>query len=156
MGKNGDAGEFWVILTGALTVLGLILIFPFFGKTKALAEDLTDYHICRDGNIGVVKTRVQLFDWVIAEQGVRYCKTEKIKVTSGKEYETIAKKMSLCWNEYLEGKEELFDTKSANYCAFCSVLEFDDKNKKLNELSKYLDNNKELSSGKTYMGCLQN
>ena len=154
MSNKRAAQAFWIVIVGVLTVVGLLLLFPLFSKTKALSEDLTDYHICKDGNIGIAKTRVKLFDWVIAEQGVKYCRTERVKVPSGKEYETIAKKMTLCWDMYLEGKEELFSTQDANYCAFCSVLEFEDKNKKLNELTKYLSDTKIPGSEKKYMGYL--
>jgi hypothetical protein len=91
---------------------------------------------------------------VIAEQGIKHCRTERVKISKGKEYETIAKKMALCWSQYLEGKEELFETKDANYCAFCSVLEFEDKNQKLNSLLKYLNENVEKSSGKKFIDYL--
>ena len=154
MKNKGAAQAFWIVIIGALTVLGLILLFPLFGKTRALAEDLTDYHKCRDGNIGVVKTRFEVFDWVIAEQGVKHCRTERVKISAGKEYETIANKMALCWSQYLEGKEALFKTEDNNYCAFCSVLEFEDKNKKSNGLLKYLNDNIEKSSGKKYIDYL--
>ncbi|MBI2658672.1 hypothetical protein HYX05_01035 [Candidatus Woesearchaeota archaeon] len=154
MSDKGAAQAFWMVLIGALTIVGLLLLFPLFSKTKALSGELTDYHICKDGNIGIVKTRVKLFDWVIAEQGVKHCRTESVNVPSGKEYENIAKKMSLCWDMYLEGKEELFSTQDANYCAFCSVLEFEDKGKKLNELTKYLSDTKIPGSERKYMDYL--
>src|SRR3989344_5619443 len=154
MNKEGAAQGVLIVIIAALTVIGLILLFPLFGKTKTLSEDITDYQICKDGNIGVAKTRLKLFDWVIAEQGVKHCRTERVKVSSGKEYETIAKKIALCWDEYLEGKQEIFETKDNNYCAFCSVLEFEDKSKKLNELSKYLSDTKIAGSEKKYMAYL--
>ena len=154
MTKKSAAQAFWIVLIGALTIIGLLFIVTLFGKTKALAEDLSDYHICRDGNIGVVQTRINLKGWVVAEQGVKHCKTEQVNVPSGKEYEAIAKKMALCWDMYLNGKEELFPTSNGNYCAFCSVLDFEDKNKKLNSLSKYLSENKVKSSDTSYMQYL--
>ena len=143
-----------MIIMAAFTVIALIFLLSFLGETKTFSENLADYQICKDGNIGVVKTRVKLFDWVLAEQGVKHCKTEKVQVPKGKEYETIAKKMALCWDEYLEGKEELFETKGANYCAFCSILEFEDKSKKLTGLSKYLSDTKISGSGQTYLKYL--
>ena len=154
MGKKGYSEVTLVAVFAVLAILGLVFILPLFGKTKAYAENLTDYRICKDGNRAVVLTRLKAFDWVIAEQGVKHCKTEKVKVQTGKEYEAIAKKMAQCWDQYLEGKEELFETQDNNYCAFCSVLEFEDKTKKLNELSKYLVNNKLLNSEETYIGYL--
>ena len=154
MRKKGAAQAISIIIVAALAVIGLVLLFPLFGKTKTVSEDITDYQICKNGNIGVVKTRVKLFDWVIAEQGVKHCRTERVKVSSGKEYETIAKKMALCWDEYLQGKEPVFITEDNNYCAFCSVLEFDDKSKKLNELSKYLSDTKMPGSENKYMQYL--
>lgn len=154
MKKRAASQAIWVLIVGALTLIGLFFISTLFGKTKDISEDITDYRICKDGNRGIVQTRLEAFDWVIAEQGVRHCKTERVTVASGKEYETIAKKMALCWDEYLEGKEKIFETQDANYCAFCSVLEFEDKNKKLNQLSKYLNENKLKGSEKTYLEYL--
>lgn len=138
-------------MMAAITIIGLLFTINLFGKTKEVSEDLVDYHICREGNLGVVKTRFQAFDWVLAEKGVQHCKTEQVKIKNDKEYETIAKKMALCWDEYLEGKENVFQTQDANYCAFCSVLEFEDKNKKLNGLSKYLIETNYQAAGKSYM-----
>ena len=144
----------WVIMLAAITILGLLFTVNLFGKTQEVAQDLTDYHICRDGNIGVVNTRFQVFDWVVAERGVKHCKTEQATVKKGKEYETIAKKMALCWDEYLNGKENVFGTQDAKYCAFCSVLGFEDKNKQLNGLTKYLIETNYQPAGKSYMEYL--
>lgn len=155
MTNKAASQVFWIIITAVILTLGLILLFPLFGETKNLAEDLTDYRICKDGNLAMVKTRIKFFDWVVAEQGVKHCKTERVKIRAGNEYEAIANKMALCWDSYLEGKEEVFETNDANYCAFCSILEFEDKNKKLNDLSKYLANNRPKGKEqKTYIEYL--
>ena len=151
MDKEAVAQGFWIIMLAAITIIGLLFTLNLFGKTKDVSETLVDYHICREGNRGVVKTRFQVFDWVLAEKGVKHCKTEQVKVKKDKEYDTIAKKMALCWNEYLEGKEAVFKTQDANYCAFCSVLEFEENNKQLNGLSKYLIETKYQPTGKSYM-----
>lgn len=153
MNNKGVSEGMWFAMVGILTILSLLFISQLFGKTKEASEDLTDYRICKDGNRGIIQARLKLLgDWVIAEKGIKHCRTEPVNVKKGQEYETIAKKMSLCWDEYLEGKEALFKTKDNDYCAFCSVLEFEDKNKKLNQLSKYLSNNKASATGeKTYM-----
>ena len=154
MKKKAAAQTLWIVVVAVLTIIGLLIIFPLFTKTKEISEDITAYRICKDGNSGVVLTRVKLMNWVIAEQGVKHCRTERVKIPSGKEYESIAKKMSSCWDQYLEGKEEIFETQDANYCAFCSVLEFDDKTKKLNGLTKYLVENKLPNDDRTYMSYL--
>lgn len=155
MNKKADSQTMWMVVIAIITVISLLILLPLFNKTKEISEDVTAYRICKDGNRGVVFTRVKLLNAVIAEQGVKHCRTEKVKVPSGKEYETLAKKMASCWDQYLEGKEEVFETKDANYCAFCSVLEFEDKTKKLNGLTKYLVE-KKLSTAdeRTYMSYL--
>ena len=154
MDKRADAQGMWIAIVAALVVLGAVLLFPLFWETKTISENLVDYEICKKGNLGVVKTRLEVFDWVVAEQGVKHCRTEQVKVPKEKEYETVAKKMALCWEQYLEGKEAVFSTKDANYCAFCSVLEFKDKDKRLNGLSSYLVDNKPALSDKSYMEYL--
>lgn len=152
--KGVSADAFWLVMVAILTIIGILFIFPFIKETKEISEDLTDYHICRDGNIAVVKSRVKLLDWVVAEQGVKHCRTERVKVSKDKEYETIAKKMALCWDMYLQGKEEVFETEDASYCAFCSVLEFENKEKSLNELTGYLADNYVPSTETKYIKYL--
>ena len=152
--KRAAAQIFWVLMIAGITIIGLLFTVNLFGKTKELSKDLTDYEICRDGNYGVAHSKFKVFDWVVAEQGVKHCRTEQVPVPKGKEYETITKKMVICWDEYLQGKEPVFETKDNNYCAFCSVLEFEDKDQKLSGLSAYLASNKPLGSGKTYLNYL--
>jgi hypothetical protein len=59
------------------------------------------------------------------------CYTDYITVKS-KDDETVKRRiadaMALCWDQYGQGKGELFDTRDNNYCAICSQLTF--KNKK--------------------------
>ncbi|MBI4453238.1 hypothetical protein HY636_01200, partial [Candidatus Woesearchaeota archaeon] len=100
-----------------------------------------DYEICRFSNFENAKQRLKLYNQnLIGTTAKKYsnkCKTEYLVVPKGKELEIIAKKMAGCWDQYLEGKEELFETETDNYCAFCSVLTFEDK-KQLTGLTNYL------------------
>lgn len=53
----------------------------------------------------------------------------------------IARAMAECWSMYGEGREEIFDTADAQFCAVCSRMEFEHP-QKLNGFTRYLaDNN---------------
>lgn len=152
--KGVSSDAFLLVILAIIAVISIIFIFPLIREMGNVSEDLSNYHICRDGNIASVKSRVKLFDWVVAEQGVKHCRTERVNVPTGKEFETISKKMVQCWDMYLNGKEEIFQTQDANYCAFCSVLEFDDKGKSLNGLTGYLADNYVPATGEKYLQYL--
>lgn len=125
-------------IVALIVVIGFALIYLVWLKDfRIFAEGLEDYEICRFSNIENAKLKLKLSNQVIAERKGNKCKTEYIDVPKGKEIETTAKKMAGCWDQYLEGKEELFETESDNYCAFCSVLTFEDK-KQLKGLTNYL------------------
>jgi len=138
MPKKAYATGVWVVLAAVIALAGFLILARFIGRIGEDTENLADYRTCLDGNRLAVQTRAKIMGHVFAEQGVKHCKTERVKVKAGSEYGTIAKKMGICWDMYLQGKEELFETKDSNFCAFCSVLEFEDKTKRLYGLTKYL------------------
>jgi hypothetical protein len=45
----------------------------------------------------------------------------------------VADEMKLCWDDFKQGKAELFD-ESAVFCSVCSIIDFDHKEKRLNFL----------------------
>ena len=131
MHKRSEISDgIWVVLSAIIAVVGLLLLFPLIGETKEVTESLTDYQICKDGNLLKAKNKIKAIDWINKEEGVNHCTTQQVLVPKDKEYETITKNMALCKDQFLLGTEEVFPSKDANYCAFCSVLEFEDQSKK--------------------------
>jgi hypothetical protein len=65
----------------------------------------------------------------------------------------IADKMVECWDQYGQGKSELFDTKDNNYCVVCSRLSFDKKTE-LENFTSFLDHNIAPYKKMTYLEYL--
>ena len=137
--KKSEMG-FELIVTLAVVIGFAIIYFVWLKDYRIFGEKLTDYEICKFSNLENAKLKLKIINQVAAERKGAIgnkCKTEYANVPKGKELDTIAKKMAGCWDQYLEGKEDLFETEDNNYCAFCSVLTFEDK-KQLTGLTNYL------------------
>ena len=119
-----------------ITIAGALVYFVWLKEVKIFGENMTDYAICKNSNIANAEMKLKIDNQVIAERRGNKCKTEYIDVPKDKELKFIAKQMAGCWDMYLEGKTELFDTDDGNYCAICSRLTFKDK-KQLTGLTKY-------------------
>ena len=138
------------VIVLAITIAGALVYFLWLNEVKTFGEDFTDYAICKNSNIANAKMKLKIDNQVIEERRGNKCKTEYVDVPKDKELEFVAKKMAGCWDMYIEGKEELFDTEDNNYCAICSVLTFKDK-KQVSGLTKYLMEKKAPNQGgKTY------
>jgi len=155
--KSSSYGfEFLVVL--AITIAAAVLYFIWLGDVKDFAESAEDHTICKNSNIenAKLKLKIPATNQVITERSGNKCRTEYLTVPKGKETDVTAKKMAQCWDMYLEGKEELFDTEDNNYCAVCSVLTYKDT-KQIDGLTQYLLTQKgPLTRGKTYYHYMTN
>lgn len=147
--KKADSTGMKFVIALIITVAFALIYLLWLKDFRIFGENLEDYTICKNSNIENAKLRLKINNQVIQERKGNKCKTEYITVPKDKELEFVAKKMSLCWDIYLEGKEELFETEDNNYCAFCSVLTFKDK-KQLNGLTNYLIEHQAPTQGKSY------
>ena len=119
MHKRSEISDvIWVVLSAIIAVVGLLLLFPLIGETKEVTESLTDYQICKDGNLLKAKNKIKAIDWINKEEGVNHCTTQQVLVPKDKEYETITKNMALCKDQFLLGTEEVFP----NSCPFCAPI----------------------------------
>ncbi len=137
-----------VIVVLVITILFAVIYLVWLKDYRIFGENFVDYNICKDSNIESANLKLKISNQIITERKGNKCKTEYTEVGAGKEFQTIAKKMSGCWDMYLEGKEELFDTEDGTYCAICTVMKFKDK-KEFSGFTKYLMEHK-TPSGKTY------
>ena len=147
--KKADSLGFQFIVVLAITIIFAFMYLFWLNDFRIFGENLGDYTICKDSNIENAKLKLKIDNQVIQERKGNKCKTEYLNVPKGKELEQTAKKMAACWDIYLEGKEELFDTEDNNYCAICSVLTFEDK-KQVSGLTKYLTEHDAPGKGKKY------
>ena len=125
-------------------IVAIVFVLIFFVWLRGIGEDLGDYTICKASNIENAKLKLKIgvpilgVNQVITERIGNKCQTEYLDVPEEQEKFLIAKKLAACWDRYLEGKERLFDKEDNNYCAICTVLDFEDKNKKITDLTSYL------------------
>ena len=141
---------FQVIVVLVIAIAFALIYFFWLGDYRESGENLSDYQICKSSNFENAKLNLKIDNWAIQERSGNKCKTEYLKVPKEQELNLIARKLAECWDQYLEGRETLFDTEDNNYCAMCSVLTFEDK-KELKGLTSYLmDNAAPGTGGKKY------
>ena len=148
-----EALQFVVIFI--VIIAAAIVYFVWLKDFRIHAENLEDYTICRNSNLENAKLRLKIDNQVLQERIGNKCRTEYVTVPKRKELDIITKKMARCWDMYLEGKEELFETQDNNYCAICSVLEFEDE-KELTGLTDYLIEHEAPGKNKKYMEYFNN
>lgn len=150
--KKAVTMGFKVIVVLILVIVFAFIYFFWLRDYRAYGENLSDYQICKSSNYenAKMKLKIPTSNYVIDEKTSNKCKTEYLTVPKDKELDFIAKKLAVCWDMYLEGREELFDTQDNNYCAMCSVLTFEE-NKELKGLTSHLMSKKvPWELGKTY------
>ena len=138
--KNGFIGLQVIIIL--IVLIGFTIIYFFWLKdVRTTGDNLADYTICKNSNLENAKLKLKIKNQVIDERVGNRCKTEYLKVPKDQELNFMAKKLASCWDQYLEGKELLFETRDNTYCVVCSVLYFDDKDKEISDFSSYLFEN---------------
>ena len=138
--KNGFIGLQVIIIL--IVLIGFAIIYFFWLKdVRTTGDNLADYTICKNSNLENAKLKLKIKNQVIDERVGNRCKTEYLKVPKDQELNFMAKKLASCWDQYLEGKELLFETRDNTYCVVCSVLYFDDKDKEISDFSSYLFEN---------------
>lgn len=120
---------FQVIAAVAIGLFVLALLSLYLQTSKIGLRDISDSSICKQS----VKMNARLrFDKLITETEIK-CPTLFIelnsKQTNNEEavFRTLALALSDTWNEFLEGKEEVFNTATEDYCVVRRVIEFDGK-----------------------------
>ena len=154
--KKATSMGFRFLVVLVVTMVFVLIYLMWLKDYRIFGSNLADYTICKNSNIenAKLKLKIPLSNELLDERKGNKCRTEYITIAKDKELQTISKKMAQCWDMYLEGKERLFETEDNNYCAICSVLEFEDK-KKLTGLTDYLTKQPAPNQGgKTYFQYL--
>jgi len=157
MDKKGTSVgiQFLVVLIAAL-IFGFALLL-LMKQFSIFGENLADYTICKQSNLANAKLKLKIGNQALNEPTQNKCKTEYVTVKKGMEIKTISKRLALCWDEYLEGKEDIFETGDNTFCAICAVLSFEDK--KIisgEELTNYLVKTNVPQKGISYYQYLTN
>lgn len=150
MNKKADKTltQFLVVLV--ITVAAGLLLLILISKLSDTAIGISDYSVCKESNLANAKLKLKITNQVILDRQGNKCTTEYVKAPKGKEIPFITNKMASCWDMYLEGKEELFETKDNTYCAFCSVIDFEANSQPISGLTNYLATKEAPQKGMTY------
>jgi hypothetical protein len=135
--KKAESIALRVIVVLVIAIAFALIYFTWLKDYRTSGENLSDYQICKISNFENAKLKLKIGNYAIQERSGNKCKTEYLEVPKNQELNLIARNLARCWDQYLEGKETLFDTEDNNYCAICSVLTFEDK-KELNGLTSYM------------------
>tara|TARA_Y100000310_G_C20701313_1_gene830193 strand:+ start:1343 stop:2269 length:927 start_codon:yes stop_codon:yes gene_type:complete len=136
--------QFIVVL---VVVIAFAMIYFFWLKDfRITGENLSDYTICKNSNLENAKGKLKADNLAYQERRGNKCKTEYgVVVPEGQELNVIARNLAGCWDQYLEGQEELFKRgegflrpEDNMFCAICSVLEFEDNDNEITDLTSYL------------------
>lgn len=154
--KKG-AGFFNVLMYILVALLVLTIIIYLYVAFKTGSEKQIEKEACKRSVQGasMFKLRisgVQLIDDLGRAVPLK-CYTQYNTVAAGKETQAISYALYNCWNQFNQGRSEIFDTKNNNYCVVCSRLEFDKKTK-VTGLTGYLIDTKIPGRKETYFEFL--
>ena len=131
--------HFRIVVTLVVTLLVLAIMLLFYHDFGQHTYDVAKREQCKN-SVRANAMRIEAMgDDLRNSLGERVqvnCRTEYKKVKKGEENETVANEMAKCWDMYLQGEKQLFDTTDNNYCVVCSVLKFETD--EVRGFSKYL------------------
>ena len=141
----------WIIFALIVTVV----IMFFFKDTIVSGNEIANKEICKSSiqmSSNKLKEEIEgLFD-PYGNAAQIECSTEYINYDEDDPEvvkRIIANKMYDCWDMYLEGEKELFETKDGAYCAVCSRLTFEE-DVKINQFMLFLRETKIPTREDTY------
>ncbi len=114
-----------VTVAAILSIIVLILILAFIKTADEGTRDIIDKQTCRQS---VEANAFFRYDKLTMKTDIN-CPTKFIKSSANKKnivFETLALAMSDTWDEFLMGKQEIFDTSTQNYCVIRRVVQFDE------------------------------
>ncbi|MFW6311947.1 MAG: hypothetical protein ACOC1K_06910 [Nanoarchaeota archaeon] len=155
MKKGEIAREFLGRLIIIMLVLSIVLVFV--NKWQDATNDAARATNCKasvKANAALHLKGVELSKRINEVN----CPTQEIVIEKKTEDEEIkriiADSMAECWDMYGEGKLELFGDEGI-YCAVCSYIEFEEKDKEIEGFYEYLQKQKMSNSKLTYQEFLQ-
>ncbi len=141
------SGKF--VLSLVLILIILVVMIVFRNQLFAETESTIPKDICKQSvynNYLLAKT-LKVFGADVK------CPTQYVKIDNSDEQTAkreLAKKMYDCWDQFGEGKLQLFSDETGVFCAVCHDITFTDKSKKINGFLEYLATTTIPLSTKTY------
>jgi hypothetical protein len=148
--KNAQLGEKFIVVL-VLILIFLVVMLVFQDRVFKLREEGATKDICKAS----VMKHVMARQWGINFVDDINCPTQRIKIPDS-DKEAVKKKvagaMYDCYDEFLQGKYELFSAQGENnYCVICHVISFDNKMEiPVSEFADYLARTKIEGTNATY------
>ena len=148
---------FQIIAAFTIAIFGFLLILGFLGKTNVALRDISDSNICETS---VRINSAARFEGLSFDTDLK-CPTLFIELDESRSnnkyvvFKTLALAMSDTWKEFLEGKEEVFNSDTQNYCVIRRVIELKGTTKH-EGFFEYLVTNNIPDVKKTYYNYLTN
>ena len=109
-----------------LGVISIIFILVYYQTVRTTTEDLALNTQCKES---VKLNALTRYDEISADTSIK-CPTiyKKVKATNQDAvFEVSARSLADTWNEFHEGRVQVFDTKKENFCVVRRVLEFSEQ-----------------------------
>lgn len=113
-----------VMVAAILSLIVLIGILAFIKTANEGTRDIIDKQTCKQS---VEANALFRIDKLTMKTDIK-CPTKFIKSSAAKKnavFETLALAMADTWDEFLMGKQEVFDTSTQNYCVIRRVVQFE-------------------------------
>ncbi len=113
-----------VMVAAILSLVVLVLILAFIKSTNEGTRDIIDKQTCKQS---VEANAFFRYDKLTMKTDIK-CPTKFIKSSADNKnavFETLALAMADTWDEFLMGKQEIFDTNTQNYCVIRRVVQFE-------------------------------
>lgn len=132
---------FSLIVTLVIVLASLFTIFLLLKKIGDVADDSAERTRCRNSVMAYAKLNRLPFGDQVADAADIDCPTQFVTIEKDTPVvmrREVANMMYDCWNNYGEGKLQLFSATSQKFCGICSVFQFEDKSVQLDGLSSFL------------------
>ncbi len=137
-----------------LGIIALVLILVFLQTAQKSIRNISDSSICKES----VKLNALLrYDKETSTSDIK-CPILFVKTDSDKQnvvFQSLALALSDTWNEFFEGRVQVFDVEKQNFCVIRRVIEFNTQGK-FNGLFSYLIQNNPPAMRKSYFTYLTN
>ncbi|PIU30367.1 hypothetical protein COT07_01055 [Candidatus Woesearchaeota archaeon CG07_land_8_20_14_0_80_44_23] len=150
---NRKALEQNVLVAAILIIIFIIVMAVIIPKIVGVANEANQKEKCKES----VLIYSRAATWGLPLSDSIKCPTKYIKISTNNDYEaerTIANEMYDCWDNFGQGKQELFGTQNEDFCVVCSVISFSGKEREISGFDEFLANEKIPTREETYLEFL--
>jgi hypothetical protein len=154
MKGNKKAEEQNVIVAAILILAFIIIAVIIISKISEVAGTASEKETCKQS---IIMYSTLALGGKPLTDSIK-CPTKYLSLSSSKSnleiQKTIANEMYDCWDNFGQGKLELFDTKNENFCVVCSSVSFSGAQKEISGFGGFLAAQKIPGKDETYLEFL--